>query len=542
VFASALGATAATPRQDPRRAQAQRLVAEGRCAAALELLARVTRDHPADVEPLLWTGQCAIEQQRFEEARAALEAASELAPEDGEIRLQLAIALYHEEAFARATTELEAAAQRLGEDRAEIALYRGLLLLADPNVDRAADAASWLERARVLDADAVEPVASYYAGVGWSSADDEDRARAALERVVDEWPGTPWALQAGRMLEGLGAGKRRVWGSLRAGVEYDDNAVLQGQGTPLPSEISSRSDVSGVWTGTLGAELFRHEAWSSGAALSYSGSVHEEIDGFDTQYPSLALWLDRRVGAATTLRGAVDTGYAWVDYEPFLWSYRASLSAIHTWREAGTTEVFARFWRDDYFQTSDDVPDGIGVPGSLCSGGGNPVVSFCGPPGIDEEKERNRDGNGVAAGWVHRAALPLTWPWGPLEARGGYQYEHFASRGTEYSYDSHALAAGLRTPLPWSFILDVSGSFAWRPYRHPTTFPNGTLFFDTEYGLADDDRDETTAIVDLSLERPITRWLLGSVRWHYERNDSNADAFDYRRNIVGGYLTARFGH
>lgn len=503
---------------------------------------RLTRDHPADVEPLLWTGQCAIEEQRYDEASAALEAASELAPDDGEVRLQLAIALYHREELARASAELERAAQRLGEDRAEIALYRGLLLLADPSAGDAADAASWLERARVLDADAVEPVASYYAGVGWSSADDEDRARAALGRVVREWPGTPWALQAQRMLDGLGAGQRRVWGSLRAGVEYDDNAVLQGQGTPLPSEISSRSDVSGVWQGTAGIELFRGDAWSSGAALSYSGSVHAEIDGFDTQYPGFAIWLDRRIGDATTLRGALDTGYAWVDYESFLWSYRAGLSAIHQWREAGTSEVFARFWRDDYYQQSDDVPDGIGVPGSSCSLAGNPVVSFCGPPGIDERSERNRDGNGVAVGWVHRAGLPVAWPWGPLEARGGYQFEHFASRGTEYSYDSHALAAGLRAPLPWSVTADVSGGFAWRPYRHPTTFPNGTLFFDTEYGLPASDRDETTANVDVALERPITRWLVGSLRWHYERNHSNADVFDYGRHIVGGYLTARFGH
>lgn len=541
MFASALGAAAAT-REDPRRAQAQRLVGEGRCTAALEILPRLVRDHPADVEPLLWTGRCAIEEQRYDEASAALEAARALAPDDGEVRLQLAIALYHQEQFARASTELEGAAQQLGDDRAEIALYRGLLLLADPSADRAADAASWLERARVLDANAVEPVASYYAGVGWSSADDEDRARVALERVVREWPGTPWALQAERMLASFGAPTRRIWGSLRAGIEYDDNAVLQGSGTPLPSEISSRDDVSGVWLGAAGMELFRHEAWSAGAALSYSGSAHAEITSFDTQFPGAAFWIDRRIDDANTLRGAVDTGYAWVDYESFLWTYRASLSGIHQWREAGTTELFARFWRDDYFQTSDDVPDGIGVPGSSCSLAGGQLVSYCGPPGVDEHAERNRDGNGVAAGWLHRAALPFAWPWGTVEARGGYQFERFSSRGSEYSYQSHALAAAVRAPLPWSLTIDVGGSFAWRPYRNPTTFPDTALVYDTEYGLSNDDRNETTANVDVMLERPLTRWLSASLRWHYENNRSNAEVFEYHRHIVGGYLTARFGH
>lgn len=541
MFASAYGAAAAT-REDPRRAQAQRLVAEGRCAAALEVLARLTRDHPADLDPLLWTGQCAMAEQRYDEAAAALEAASALAPDDGEVRLELAIALYHREEFARASAELELAAGKLGEDRAEIALYRGLLLLTEPDADRAADAASWLERARVLDPDAVEPVASYYAGIGWSSANDTGRARVALERVVQQWPGTPWALQARRILAGLGDDSPRIWGSLRAGIEYDDNAVLQGQGVPLPSEISSSSSITGVWLGTVGMELFRDEAWSAGAALSYSGSAYTEIENFDSQFPGVTFWVDRRIDAANTLRLAADTGYAWVDYESFLWTYRASLSGIHQWREAGTTEVFARFWRDDFFQTSDDVPDGIGVPGSSCSLGGLPIVSFCGPPGLDEHTARNRDGNGVAAGWVHHATLPIAWPWGGLEARAGYQFERFSSRGSEYSYQSHALAAGVRAPLPWSLAVDVAGSFAWRPYRNPTTFPDTTLVFDTEYGLSNDDRNERTANVDVSIDRPLTPWLIASMRWHYERNYSNAEVFDYNRQIVGAYLTAHFGH
>jgi hypothetical protein len=89
--------------------------------------------------------------------------------------------------------------------------------------------------------------------------------------------------------------------------------------------------------------------------------------------------------------------------------------------------------------------------------------------------------------------------------------------------------------------VDVAGSFAWRPYRNPTTFPDTALVFDTEYGLSNDDRNETTANVDVGLERPLTRWLTGSVRWHYERNRSNAEVFDYHRQIVGAYLTAHFG-
>lgn len=503
------------------------------------LLAELVRDRPRDPEPLVWSARCENDAGRHAAADESLRRALALAPDDGDARLELAIALYHQERYDEASAELERADAHIAEERAEIALYRGLLLLVRADAEAAGDAAAWLEHARVLDAAQVEPVASYYAGVGWSHAADAARARVALARVVREWPDTPWARQAERLLDDLGAPARRFWGSLRAGVEYDDNAVLLGQGTPLPSEISSERDVRGVWQASAGMELLRTERWAAGASVSWTGSAYREIDAFDTQFPGVATWLDRRLDDRTTLRLALDTGYAWVDYERFLWTYRASVSAIRQWGGIGSSELFTRFWRDDFYRTSDDVPDGPGATGAAC--GGSPL-GFCGPPGLDEADARNRDGNGFAIGVVHAAALPVAWPWGAIELRGGYQFDRLAARGSEYSYQAHSLAAGLRAGLPVGFALDVSGSFAWRPYRHPTTFPDPPLFFDTQYGLSDDDRDETTGQVDVVLERPLTAWLTASARWRYERNRSNADVFDYERNVVGGYLTATFGH
>lgn len=526
----------AQSREDPRRAQAHRLVLEGRCAAALEILGGLVRDLPSDPKPLLWTAECQIEQADYAAARASLEAARALDPDDGEIRLLLAIALYHEESFARSSEELEHAARLLGEQRAEIDLYRGLLLLTRSTPTAARDGAAWLEHARSLDAKAVEPMASFYAGLGWSTADDAARARAALERVVAEWPGTDWSEQASRMLEQLDHRRRRFWGSLRTGFEYDNNAVLQGQGAALPAEISSQRDVRGIWQGQVGAELMRRGAWSLGGSASYSGTVYREIDTFDSHFPGGALWLDRRLDEATTLRLAWDTGYAFVDLDDFLWTHRTTLSAFRQWSEYGTSELYARFWRDDYYVESDDVADAAG--GGLCA----PADLVCGPVGLDEASERNRDGNAFAVGMVHTAALPIPWPFGQIEARAGYQYENFSARGREYSYQAHTLAGSLRADLPWRFAFEVAGSYAWRPYRHPTTFPDPPIFAGVEYELSDDDRDETTGQVGLTLERPVTSWLSASVGWRYERNRSNSAVFDYEREIVGAYLTATFGH
>jgi tetratricopeptide (TPR) repeat protein len=535
-------AASAADRVDPRRAQAERLVAEGRCTPALEVLAELRRADPNDARTLLQIAHCELDEQRYQAAAETLAIARSAHPNDGEIRLQLAIALYHVEDFAASSVELETAAQTLGEERAEIALYRGLLLLTQPEAKSAAAGAAWLERARALGGADVEPVASYYAGMGWSAAQDRGRAREALQRVVREWPGTNWATQAERRLEEMGADSRRWWGSLRAGLEYDSNAVLQGQGVPLPSEISSQRDIRGVWSAQAGTELFRTGQWAGGAALNYFGSAYRDVKSFDTQFPGVAVWLDRRLDDATTLRVAADGGYAWVAEEPFFWTQRASLSLLRQWTDAGSSELFARYWRDDYLKISGDVPGPApGVPYPSCAPPAEPLA-FCGPAGLDEHAARNRDGNGTTIGFLHSMRIPVELPFGDATARFGYQYDRFVARGTEYTYQAHAVAGGVRVGLPWSAALDVSGSWAYRPYRHPSTFPNQPLVANTEYVLPTTRHRETSYAVDIVLERPIATWLTASARWHLERTHSTVEVFDYQRQIVGAYLTATMGN
>lgn len=532
----------AAERFDPRRAQAQRLVAEGRCPAALEVLSELRRSAPNDGWTLLQIAHCELEEQRYQAAAKTLETAKAANPNDGEVRLQLAIALYHGEDFAASSVELETAAQTLGEERAEIALYRGLLLLTQPEPKSAAAGAAWLERARTLGGEAVEPVASYYAGMGWSTAQDRGRARESLQRVVREWPGTKWATSAERRLSEMGAASRRWWGLVRAGLEYDSNAVLQGQGVPLPSEISSQRDIRGVWSAQTGTELFRTGQWASGAAFNYFGSAYRDVKSYDTQFPGVAVWLDRKLDDATTLRVAADGGYAWVAEEPFFWTHRASLSLLRQWADAGSSELFARYWHDDYLKISGDVPGPEpGVPYPSCAPPADPLA-FCGPPGLDEHGARNRDGNGTTIGFLQSLRIPVELPFGDATARLGYQYDRFVARGTEYTYQAHAVAGGIRVGLPWSAALDVSGAWAYRPYRHPSTFPNQPLIENTEYVLSATRHRETSYAVDVVVERPITTWLSASARWHLERTDSTAEVFDYHRQIVGAYLTATLGN
>ena len=507
---------------------ARRLAVEGRCEAALPELARARELAPRDADLALLQGECAIRLARYGEAIDALEAARALAPARSDVALQLAVARYHQGDLAGAETALREA-EALGEQGAEVELYRGFLLLQ--RAEEPAAAAAALERARALGGNAVEPVASYYAGIALAAADDRAAAREALERVVAEWPGTEWAREAERTLAKLEGGAPRRWLSLRAGYEYDDNVALLGNGVALARDLARQRDDRAAWLLQAGGELFRSGRWSAGAAVSYEGWLQADLSQFDLHYPSLVTWLDRDIREGTTARVALDADYAWVDNEPFYTSQGVGFVVFQRVGRFGTAEVGARYWRQNYLFPNDDVPDGPGDPGAPCLDDDDP---FCGPPGIDEGRARNRDGDGFTVGVLH--TFPMLWEM--AQFRAGYRYHHFGARGSEYSYNAHELLGDVIVKLPAGFELRLAGRWADQPFRHFSTFPDpDDVQPGVEYPLSRSRRDESFLETEVAIARPITRYLTLSAAWRYQRSRSNVDVFDYRRNVLGVYAT-----
>jgi len=524
--ASLAGAAAAAEREE-----ALRLAAEGRCDAAEPLLESLTDARPADALIRAELGRCRIRSGDYAGAAESLEAARALDPALTDLDLDLAVARYHQGDLAAARQAL-ARASATGSRRAELPLYEGLLAL-----QRAEDrsAAESLERARQLDANVVEPVASYYGGLAWLRAGDRDRARVALERVILEWPDTAWQEQAERALERLEEEPSDRWALLTVGFEWDDNVVLQGNGVALPREIRSQRDKRGVWALDLGAELWRSEPWSVGAGFVYAGSAYNDLNEFNTHAPAAFLWLDRRLTPRTTLRLEGAFSYAWVDSAPFVLSQRGRLSLFHHWDRAGETLVYADFRRDDYRFSNEDVSDGPGQTLAPCL---DPGDILCAPPGTNEERARNRDGSGWILAVEQRVPV-AAWR---TQLLAGYRYHRYSARGREYSFQAHEFVAGARVGLPFQITLDATARWTYRPYRNPTTFPDPDgLFFNREYGLSGTSRREEELRTDLVLERRLSDLILLSARWSYTNNRSTADVFDYDRHAIGAYLTFGFG-
>lgn len=477
---------------------ALRLAEEGRCAEALPLLPA------APVGPALRArGLCALRLGDYAGAVRDLEASLAFDPR---LAVDLAIARYHagdrggaEAGFLRA----EAA----GEPRAEVSLYLGLIAL-----DRAADedAARRFERARALDPLSVEPAASYYAGLARSRLGERAEARAALSRVVEDWPGSAWAEEAERRRAALGA--EQAWfASLRTGFEHDTNAVLRGEGVVLPAEIPGQADQRFVWRGVVGRTHALAAGTQIGATAAFSGSLHGDLSDFDVLHPAVSAWLDRRVGERTTLRGIASYAYAWVDEHGFLSAPGLTLELHHQGRDRGATRAFFELTHDDYrFPELDD-----------------PAT-----PLVDEADVRDRDGLGTRFGLEQRFDLARLGS----SLTAGAAYRTFDADGREYSFGSPEVEAAFEAPLPAQFVLGGGASFAYRAYRHPTSFP------DPDSGLLPPgNRREREWRTELSLSRTLPRQLGLELRWRYQRNHSTAEVFDFARHVVGLYATWTLG-
>ena len=476
------------------RMSAERLAAQGRCEEAIETARRARALAPQDGAAAAVEGRCLLDLKRYEEAARALADARRLDPGNAEVAVELVMAQYalgNREEAERALVD----AERLAPQDARVALYKGLLLA--PRADTR-ESAEVLERAARLDPSA-DPYASYYAGLAWWRANERDKAREALERA--RAAGGPWGEEAERAIAQLDAGGEaaRFWVRARVGIEYDTNVVLRGQDVTLPNDISGEKDGRGVWSVQAGAEAFRNRDWALGAIAGYQGTAQFDLEEFNLEYPTLSLYLDRRVDDHSFLRFQPYAGYAWEESDKYLAHVGGELSYYRGFDEAGSGRLWARVGYQDYLYR-------LQGPGDVA----------------------NRDGMEYLGGYEH--LLPFETG---TTLRAGVVGGAYVAEGRDYDYYTGGGYGGIRQELPLRFAIDLSGGFDYQPYEHESTFAPPSDHTD---------RIDKIWTAQAELERPLTDWLIASARYRYTDNESNVAPFDYHRHIVGGYLTVYWSH
>jgi tetratricopeptide (TPR) repeat protein len=550
-------ASSALYAEERRPTRGERLALEGRCEVAVPELEKELEQVPApESAHVAWRlGQCALRARDYARAAAELERALATNPSLAEANLDLARARYHSGDLDGADAALRAGESLSGE--ALWQLYRGMVDLGrgDPAsavvaLQKAVDINKATFQTRA-DPQAVEPAASYYLGVALRAAGHEDDARQRLDEVADAWRGTDWASEANRALGRTGG--RRAWLNLGAGIAYNDNVVLSGRDTPLPEEISNEGDFLGALVARGGLDLGQWGANSAGLLASYRGRIHfdrDDLRQFDSHFPTASLWLNHALRADTAVRFRYDFGYAWVDTDPYLISNGGRLSLIHAWSARSSSELYARSFVDDYRFSSQDVPDGLGAPGSLCPPLPAPYT-VCGPRLLNEHEARDLDGYGSGGGVSHAVTLPLGLaPIADPSLTTGYAYTYFEADGREYARQDHRAFLGLGFALPWSLGLDMEGSYTYRDFRHPTTFPDREDLLraspstsqptSRQYFLSDRDRYDQRVGFDARLSIPLAEPFSLSLLYSYLDNLSTANVFDYDQHVVGFLLNVNF--
>ena len=463
----------------------------------------------------------------------------------GDVELYRAVAFYHLERYTEAQAALGRADGLTGEE-AQLFLYRGLIALRNGDSDRAAPD---LESAARLSPTITEPVASYYAGLAWHGSAEKEKARQAFKRVVELDGDGPWGKEATKMLEA--SAPFPFYLNMSAGIEYDTNVVLRGGATLFPApgttfaEFGDDDDWRGVWRINAGVELFEAGEWSAGMTGGYSGTAHNELDEFDSHYPTIGAYLARRFDANTIGQLQYQYGFGWIDEEKFMQSQVVSLAVSHVWPTAGTTVLSSDLmWTDLKFKLL-NVPDAApgAVTGDACPVTPTSPPSGCGPDSLDERRERDRDGIGFGIGLSHQYPIqvPVTLEriFEALEVGGGYQFRLFDSDGSEWKYTSHILRAGIDAELPRDFSVGAHVMYEYRDFGHRSTFPDREVI-DEAYLLSGADREEHEVTFTAEVEKDLTKNLSVSARWAYTESESNRRVYGYNRHIVGGYLNFRF--
>jgi len=539
-FGALPGTAAAGPFDDALVAVKQD-VEQGRCEQAAARL--------RDIDGLgnragLLAGQCQIQAGLYLEALTNLDrvrGARDLSSQQvGDVDLYRGVALYHLERFAEAVAALDSARGLTGEE-AQLQLYTGLLLLREGDNDRAAPA---LESASRLEPRLTEPVASYYAGLAWQGAAERQRARDAFQRVVDLDGDGPWGKEAEKLLDSTELFPYFMRG--RVGIEYDDNVLLRGSVTETGAatlDTAGQRDWRGVWEIDGGVQLWQSDDGftSAGVTAGYSGNAHTDLVGLNTHFLRAGGYLARRLGPQTVAQARYQYGHAFVlNNDDYLQEHYGELSITRSWQKAGTTTLLASVVSDDLRFRNFAVLDGIGTPGNAPCGG---AAAPCSPPGIDERNARDRDGLGYGAAMEHRYLVPvpqaLDQVLEQIELDGSYRFLFYDSEGSEWEHFSHRFAAQAVLELPLDVSVRTAASYEHRDFDNPSTFPDAEAA-DTEYGLSSSDRNEHEFVIEGEIEKDITENWSVSALYQFLTNDSNRDAYNYDRHIVGGYINFRF--
>lgn len=509
---AALGQAPARASEESQALGARAVVAvnAGDLPAARALLDRAVALDPDDADVRYQRGVVRGRQGDTSGAIADLETALRLRPYFPVAALELGIALVDAGRFADAEPLL-LQAQPVATLDAQASFFLGLAQL---RLNRFEAARANFARARRVDP-SLALAAQYYDGVIAFRQRDYDAATAAFESVKRDGPTSAMAKESDQYLALIARARRATYSAFgTVALEYDSNVNL-GTDNIVDGSITGEGDGRVVLN--TGGRWVPWRWGGASVALSYEffQSLQFELTDFNLQdnRPAVQVQYDfERVSLG--LLGRYD--YYLLETDSFLQEATAFPWVSVRSAGVGRTDFYYRMQWRDYKQPAYAVLDG-----------------FYHFPGVRQFFELGSAERQLFVGYQLGAAAG---------DRGGTALEQAANDA--YMYFAQQAEVGVRWPLPYLVTGEAAYRYEYQSYQNASRcFPPAPDNCDPSAPDGGARRRDHDHRVILSLERPLPEvWehLFVVASYFGTFNDSNKPIFEYNRQIGSLALSVRF--
>jgi Tfp pilus assembly protein PilF len=482
---------------------------DGRYDDARAAFERVLAEDPEDTAAIQYLGLVAQEQGDLDGAIARFERVLALEPDNTDVRLDLASALLEAGRIdeARAAVDMVLAAR---PDDARANLFGGIAAYRAAEYQKAI---AFLDRAKQLDP-SLATHATYYAGLSAAFLGDFGAAEGAFSAVEEQSPLSPLARSAESLRQQVTPAKveeERPWSlALTAGAEWDSNPTFAGE-----------NDL-GAWGSANNDDDFRGVFRVRGSYQLLDQDRYSLTAGYDG-YLSLHHWADQM---------ELQTHVGWLsgtaDYDPFRFGLRydyafTMIDLYHKYRSLHRVTPSATFRESDW-----------GVIQAYFQYQNADFLRHIANPRAPDGNPFDRDSNRYTFGLNQFFFLPDYLPKQITYLRVGALGEMNRADSTDFSYDGCEASVGAAAELPFGVQFTTLYRFMYRDYRSLNYFPALLPI------VLKKAREDFQHRLSVELTKPIGEHIEVSMAYEYERNNSNVDVYNRRREVVGTYVSYRF--
>lgn len=282
-----------------------------------------------------------------------------------------------------------------------------------------------------------------------------------------------------------GSGGKKWVATLTGGMQYDSNVPLVAEGAALPAGINRKGDWRGVVNLGLKGALLSDNVQQLTGSYSLYQTAHIHLTDFNLTQNLLDVTYKRKVSQLLTAKMSVGYEFILLGRDSYLADFTLTPGLFATFKEGMTTGVEYRL-RDSNFKNSATFPD-----------------------------NNQRDGIAHALLLNHRQAISSS-----VNLRVGYTFERDIADVTAWSSFSNSGNIGIAVSLPRALLFDVSLDAARKSF--------------------DELRSDTTISGATSLTWQLAEHFALSTGYHYTKNSSNINGYDYNRSITSVMFQGRY--